>query len=242
MVVDGEDHGGDPGNVAARNQVRDDAAMRPGVPLAAHQHAARGGKGCDHRPGEVRRADAHPAGQGRHREGRATANRSKEPADQRRRRDHLVPRREGDHRARRAARPAGRRRRPARSASGRSRSRPGIRSISALNCSDMRFPGKTDVLLNLGNRYGERAAPGTKLISIRLDPDEPRPHDAGRPRHGRRPAARGRRSHRRGEEPRDDGATQGDRRGAHRSRRAPNQARCSSSAGRSHARMATSRR
>jgi thiamine pyrophosphate-dependent acetolactate synthase large subunit-like protein len=33
----------------------------------------------------------------------------------------------------------------------------------------MRFPGKPDVLLNLGNRW-EIAAPGTKLISIRLDP------------------------------------------------------------------------
>ena len=32
---------------------------------------------------------------------------------------------------------------------------------------DMRFPGKPDVLLNLGNRFGERAAPGTTLISIR---------------------------------------------------------------------------
>src|SRR5271166_6319705 len=35
---------------------------------------------------------------------------------------------------------------------------------------DMRYPGKPDVLLNLGNRYGERAAPGMSLISIRLDP------------------------------------------------------------------------
>ncbi len=35
---------------------------------------------------------------------------------------------------------------------------------------DMRYPGKADVLVNLGNRYGERAAPGTQLISIRLDP------------------------------------------------------------------------
>src|SRR5262245_37722008 len=35
---------------------------------------------------------------------------------------------------------------------------------------DMRYPGKPDVLLNLGNRHGERAAPGTQLISIRLDP------------------------------------------------------------------------
>jgi len=35
---------------------------------------------------------------------------------------------------------------------------------------DMRFPGKPDLLLNLGNKFGERASPGTKLISIRLDP------------------------------------------------------------------------
>jgi thiamine pyrophosphate-dependent acetolactate synthase large subunit-like protein len=34
----------------------------------------------------------------------------------------------------------------------------------------MRYPGKPDVLLNLGNRWGEMAAPGTTLISIRLDP------------------------------------------------------------------------
>jgi thiamine pyrophosphate-dependent acetolactate synthase large subunit-like protein len=34
----------------------------------------------------------------------------------------------------------------------------------------MRYPGKPDVLLNLGNRWGELAAPGTTLISIRLDP------------------------------------------------------------------------
>src|SRR5262249_2708906 len=34
----------------------------------------------------------------------------------------------------------------------------------------MRYSGKVDVLLNLGNRYGERAAPGMQLISIRLDP------------------------------------------------------------------------
>ncbi len=34
----------------------------------------------------------------------------------------------------------------------------------------MRFPGKSDVLLNLGNRWGELASPGTRLISIRLDP------------------------------------------------------------------------
>jgi benzoylformate decarboxylase len=35
---------------------------------------------------------------------------------------------------------------------------------------EMRYPGKPDVLLNLGNKFGERAAPGTRLISIRVDP------------------------------------------------------------------------
>src|SRR6185437_10537174 len=35
----------------------------------------------------------------------------------------------------------------------------------------MRYPGKPDVLLNLGNKWGERASPGTTLISIRLDPN-----------------------------------------------------------------------
>src|ERR1700722_18593859 len=34
----------------------------------------------------------------------------------------------------------------------------------------MRFSGKPDLLLNLANRSGELASPGTKLISIRLDP------------------------------------------------------------------------
>ncbi len=34
----------------------------------------------------------------------------------------------------------------------------------------MRFPGRPDVLLNLGNRWGELASSGTTLISIRLDP------------------------------------------------------------------------
>ncbi|HTP90346.1 MAG TPA: thiamine pyrophosphate-binding protein [Xanthobacteraceae bacterium] len=34
----------------------------------------------------------------------------------------------------------------------------------------MRYPGKPDVLLNLGNKFGELASPGTQLISIRLDP------------------------------------------------------------------------
>ncbi len=34
---------------------------------------------------------------------------------------------------------------------------------------DMRYPGKPDVLINMGHRHGERASPGTTLISIRLD-------------------------------------------------------------------------
>ena len=89
---------------------------------------------------QVRRADAHPARQGRHRKGGAHADRGEEPADQRRRRDHLVPRR-----ARRSSSspscwacrsPASR----ARSASGRSRSRPGIRSISARSCATCASP------------------------------------------------------------------------------------------------------
>jgi thiamine pyrophosphate-dependent acetolactate synthase large subunit-like protein len=35
---------------------------------------------------------------------------------------------------------------------------------------DMRFPGKVDVLVNLGSRYGDRATPDTTRISIRQDP------------------------------------------------------------------------
>ena len=35
---------------------------------------------------------------------------------------------------------------------------------------NMPMLGKADLVLNLGNRFGERSAPGTKLISIRTDP------------------------------------------------------------------------
>src|SRR5215469_12832101 len=35
---------------------------------------------------------------------------------------------------------------------------------------DMRYPAKPDLVLNLGNRFGEHAPPGTTLISIRYDP------------------------------------------------------------------------
>ena len=170
VVLGGEDDGLDPGNRPPRHEVRVDVALRPGVPLAADQYAARGGDRHHLGPGQIRRADAHPSRQGRHREGRAHSARSQEPADERRRRGHLVPRRQGAGRARRVARPA--------------RHRAGGQSLGFWSkpfptrhplyvgpqLRDMRYPGKVDVLLNLGNRYGERAAPGTQLISIRLDP------------------------------------------------------------------------
>jgi thiamine pyrophosphate-dependent acetolactate synthase large subunit-like protein len=35
---------------------------------------------------------------------------------------------------------------------------------------EMRYPGKPDVVLNVGYKYGERVMPGTTLISIRVDP------------------------------------------------------------------------
>ena len=35
---------------------------------------------------------------------------------------------------------------------------------------DMRHTGKPDLLLNLGNKFGERNAPGMKLVSMRSDP------------------------------------------------------------------------
>src|SRR5262249_12727478 len=37
------------------------------------------------------------------------------------------------------------------------------------NLRDMRYPGKPDVVLNLGNRFGEHAPAGATLISIRYD-------------------------------------------------------------------------
>src|SRR5262245_42942618 len=79
---------------------------------------------------------------------------------------------------------------------------------------DMRYPGKVDVLLNLGNRYGERPAPGAQLISIRLDPTSLArggPVDLGMVADVRLAAADG--GDRRAG---DSRAAQGDRRGAHR--------------------------
>ena len=106
--------------------------------------------------------------------------------------------------------------RTARSASGRSRSRPATRSMSGRNCANMRFSGKVDLLLNLGNRFGERAAPDSTLISIRLDPTSLARTDAGRSRHGGGYPARRRRSHRRDQQPGDPDAAARDRRRAQR--------------------------
>ena len=104
VVLGGEDHGLDPGNRPPRHEVRLHLAVRPGVPVVADQHAARGSERHHLGPGQVRRADAHPARQGRHRQGRAHAARGQEPVDERRRRGQLVSRRQGAGRARRAAR------------------------------------------------------------------------------------------------------------------------------------------
>ena len=104
MVLAGAVDGGDRRDDAARLEIRLDAAVRAGVSVAADQHARRPCQGAGLGAQQVRRADAHPSRQGRRREGGAHADRGAEPADQRRRRDHLVPRREGTGRARRAAR------------------------------------------------------------------------------------------------------------------------------------------
>ncbi len=65
MVLAGADDGVDPGDSPPRHEVRLDAALRPGVPVAADQRAARAGHVDDLGPGQVRRADAHPPRQGR---------------------------------------------------------------------------------------------------------------------------------------------------------------------------------
>ena len=75
----------------------------------------------------------------------------------------------------------------------------------------MRYPGKPDLLLNLGNKFGERAAPGTRLISIRLDPASLARGAAGRSRHGGRSAARDRRPDRGDPRHGDRRKAQGDR-------------------------------
>ena len=78
-------HRRDSGDRAARHEVRRDSALRTGVPVAAEQHAARRGQGHDQGPGQVRRADADPARQGRYRESRPHADRGQESAAQHRR-------------------------------------------------------------------------------------------------------------------------------------------------------------
>ena len=91
---------------------------------------------------------------------------AEEPAADGRRRDHLVQRREGSARARRAAwacRSPGQ----ASSASGRSRSRRSNPLYLGPMLRNMRFPGEVDVHLNIGNRYGEMRDAGREA---HLDP------------------------------------------------------------------------
>ena len=99
MVLAGAIDGGDRRDDAARNEIRFHPAMRPGVPVAADQYAGRSCESASLGAQQIRRADAHPSRQGRCREGGAHADRSAEPADQRRRRSHLEPRPEGIDRA-----------------------------------------------------------------------------------------------------------------------------------------------
>jgi len=152
-----------------RHEVRVDRALRTGVPLAADQCAARTGQGRDLGPGQVRCADAHPSDKDDIEKDRARAHRGAHP---------LIS--VGDEIAwcraekelLKLAELLGL------PVAGQSLtlgywSRPFPTQhplyVGAL-LRDMRYPGKPDVLLNLGNKFGERASPGTRLISIRVDP------------------------------------------------------------------------
>ena len=138
---------------------------------------------------------------------------AQESAHQHRRRDHLVQRQQGTDRARGTARPAGRRTNRIRSAIGRSRFRRGIRCSSARCCATCAYPGKPDVLLNLGNSSARCfARHQADLHPAR--PDEPRARSAGRSANGGRSAACHRRSHRCDQEHGDRIAAQGHRRAA----------------------------
>ena len=189
----GEDDGLDPGDRPPRHEVRLDVALRPGVPVAADQYAARGSDRHHLGPGEIRRADADPARQGRHREGRAHSARSQEPADERRRRGHLVPRRQGAGRARRAARPS-------RHRAGR-QPRLLVEAVPDAASALCRHAAPRHALSRQGRRAAEprqqvrrarRAGNAADLHPPRSR--EPCPRRAGRSRHGRRRAARHRRS------------------------------------------------
>ena len=181
-----------PGNVAPRLQVRVDAAMRAGVSVVSDQHAAQRGQSQHHRSGEVRRAHAHAARQGRHRGGGAPLDRVEEPADEHRRRTHLVRRAEGASRTRRASWCAG-----------RGPGRRGRRSwilVQAVSdpASALRGAATSEHALP---RQGRRALePRQQIRRTRVGrdqadldparPDQPRPHRSCRSRHGRRSQAR----------------------------------------------------
>ena len=107
---------------------------------------------------------------------------------------------------------------------------------------DMRYPGKVDVLLNLGNKYGERAGAGDAADLHPPRSLEPCPRRAGRSRHGRRRQARHRRSHCGDPIDGDGDAAEADRRGAHRPHPRLHRGDVRSSARRSRARMRTGRR
>ena len=104
-----------------------------------NQHARTARQGANMGAQQIRCADAHSPRQGGCRESGAHADRGQEPAAEHRRRDHLVPRRQGTARAGRTAWRAGRRRSADRSAIGRSHSRRAIRSSSALCCARCAF-------------------------------------------------------------------------------------------------------
>ena len=195
MVLAGAVDGGVRRDDAARLEIRFDAAMRPGVFVAADQYARWPCQGAGLGAQQVRRADAHPPRQGRRREGGAHADRSAEPADQHRRRDHLVPRPEGIARARRAARRAGRRR------DGQSRllveTIPDPASAVHRHASAHHaLSGKTRRAAQSRQSLGRA---GGARHQTDFDParsGEPRAQRAGRSRHGGRSAVGHRRSHR----------------------------------------------
>ena len=121
-------------------EIRFDAAVRAGVPVAADQYARPARQGADLGTQQIRRADAHPSRQGGCRESGAHADRSQEsaasasatksPGAAATKNWSNLP----SCSARRS--PA----RPVRSATGRSRSRPGIRCSSARCCAPCAFP------------------------------------------------------------------------------------------------------
>src|SRR6185437_12460107 len=170
VVLAGAIDRGDRRDHAARAEIRLHAAVRTGVSVAAHQHAQRTCQDASLGAQQVRRADAHPARQGGRREGGAAPDRSEKPllsiGDE-------ITWCRGEKELLELAELLGAR------VSGEmanlgywSKPFPTRHPLFiGTTLRTMRYPGKPDVLLNLGNRWGELASPGTTLISIRLDPN-----------------------------------------------------------------------